>query len=110
MQSVLVAAIVSDDDTKLVLENTNSSKYPRFECDLGAGVEIPPSDPKWHNYFLCGVKGILERKGTAAEQAKGIRGGINQIGLNQSLALFFRVLIQELTRLLYNPSLSTHVD
>ncbi len=70
-QSVLVAVKhekrSSGGGGKLVLENAQSERYPRFECSLpsssAGGISIPTSDPRWHNYFLCGLKGVLEEEG-----------------------------------------------
>lgn len=39
------------------------------ECDSN-NFDINKSDPQWHNYFLCGVKGILEH-------SKSVNGGMS---------------------------------
>ena len=89
-QSILVA-VAQRDSTKVVLQNTVADKYPKFECDLEGGVDIDLSDgPKWHNYFLCGVKGVLQD--TAVTSSKGMWGLIDgtippSAGLSSSSAL-----------------------
>lgn len=39
------------------------SKYKGFKCSIDhIKIDTPPAGtyPAWHNYFLCGVKGIVE--------------------------------------------------
>ena len=93
-QSILVALAPTDSAT-VILENTKAEKYPKFECDFGKGVDIDTSDgPKWHNYFLCGVKGVLQdaAAGETGSNSKGMRVLIDgtippSAGLSSSSAL-----------------------
>ena len=66
-QDVLVAVRKLADKT-LTLKNA-SEQYEGFHLDLGSGkVEIKLGGaPKWWNYFLCGVKGVLEDIVTTGE-------------------------------------------
>ncbi|OWF49832.1 N-acetylgalactosamine kinase-like [Mizuhopecten yessoensis] len=57
-QDIIVAVSHSSTSDKVILANMNSS-YQDFECNI-KDLTISKSDPKWFNYFLCGVKGILE--------------------------------------------------
>lgn len=54
----VVSAVSTNDSNRLVIANTDS-KYKDFECDI-SNFEINKSDPQWYNYFLCGLKGMLE--------------------------------------------------
>ncbi|XP_049637413.1 N-acetylgalactosamine kinase [Suncus etruscus] len=45
----------------LQLANTNSL-YPEFTTSAN-NIEIDKTKPMWHNYFLCGLKGIQEHFG-----------------------------------------------
>jgi N-acetylgalactosamine kinase len=44
------------------LANTDDSKYSRFTLDFdqASGIVIEGDKPHWWNYFLCGVKGVVE--------------------------------------------------
>ena len=90
-QSILVAVARQRDSAKLVLQNTNADKYSGFECDLEGGVDIDLGHgPKWHNYFLCGVKGVLQDADVTS--CKGMIGLIDgtippSAGLSSSSAL-----------------------
>ena len=90
-QSILVAVARQRDSAKLVLQNTNADKYSGIEYDLEGGVDIDLGDgPKWHNYFLCGVKGVLQD--AAVTSCKGMIGLIDgtippSAGLSSSSAL-----------------------
>ncbi|XP_045156365.2 N-acetylgalactosamine kinase-like [Mercenaria mercenaria] len=54
----VVIAVCATSDSKLSLSNTHE-KYCDFECSVGE-FEIDKSQPDWHNYVLCGVKGMTE--------------------------------------------------
>ena len=57
----MVAVTPSDDDI-IYLKNIQS-KYKSFKCSINHIKIDPPAPgtyPAWHNYFLCGVKGILD--------------------------------------------------
>lgn len=45
------------------MKNVQHSKYKGFKCGINhIKIEAPAAGtyPAWHNYFLCGVKGILD--------------------------------------------------
>lgn len=51
----------SDDD--IIYMKNIQSKYKSFKCSINHLKIEPPapgSYPAWHNYFLCGVKGVLD--------------------------------------------------
>lgn len=57
-----MAVATSSDDDMIQLKNIES-KYKGFKCSINhIKIERPQagSYPAWHNYFLCGVKGILD--------------------------------------------------
>lgn len=57
----MLAVSPSDDDI-IYLKNIQS-KYKSFKCSINhIKIEAPAQGtyPAWHNYFLCGVKGILD--------------------------------------------------
>lgn len=57
-----VATSTHHDDDVIHLKNMQS-KYKPFKCSIDhIKIEKPAADayPAWHNYFLCGVKGILD--------------------------------------------------
>ncbi|KAK6627132.1 hypothetical protein RUM44_009609 [Polyplax serrata] len=58
-QHILVAIKVTDDS--LVKISNVDETYNSYECLINE-VDIPENVlPDWHLYFLCGVKGVLER-------------------------------------------------
>ncbi|XP_069137035.1 N-acetylgalactosamine kinase-like [Argopecten irradians] len=57
-QDIVIAVSHSSSSDKIILSNMNSS-YQDFECSI-QDFTISKSDPKWFNYFLCGVRGILD--------------------------------------------------
>lgn len=59
-QDILVACSRNNSGT-LNLSNTDG-RYPSFAAPMDA-LKIDDGDPRWHHYFLCGVKGILESEG-----------------------------------------------
>jgi len=69
-QDTLVAVKTSNEgQQKIVLSNVNGGLYQDQEVDISGGrdqlVVAHGGDgekPKWWNYFLCGVKGVLEEK------------------------------------------------
>ncbi|XP_052099776.1 N-acetylgalactosamine kinase-like [Mytilus californianus] len=54
----LVIAVKSNDSGRLQIVNTNM-EYGMFECEIN-NFSINKEKPVWHNYFLCGLKGLLE--------------------------------------------------
>ena len=88
-QDVLIA--VSRNDSKILkLKNLESDQYQDFETDLGNDIKIELGQRHWWNYFLCGVKGVLEMEKISS------RNGINcfvdgkippRAGLSSSSAL-----------------------
>lgn len=74
----------------LKLANTNAS-YKDFECDVNGISIVVKEAPEWYQYFLCGVKGILEVLPKSA-QIKGMKVLVNgnippSSGLSSSSAL-----------------------
>nr|XP_023027143.1 N-acetylgalactosamine kinase [Leptinotarsa decemlineata] len=58
-QDILLAVSI-EDDKMLHLQNLDM-KYKDFCCDIST-FEITSGEgaPQWHQYFVCGVKGVLE--------------------------------------------------
>ncbi|XP_074150562.1 N-acetylgalactosamine kinase [Sminthopsis crassicaudata] len=56
-QDILIAVEPVKSQT-LHLTNTNP-KYPDFSTSVN-DIHIDKTNPQWHNYFLCGLKGIQE--------------------------------------------------
>ncbi|KAF7272620.1 hypothetical protein GWI33_014632 [Rhynchophorus ferrugineus] len=92
-QDIFLAVATDDTQKKLNLHNLDK-KYESYECPLDT-IEIVLNDaaPKWYQYFLCGVKGVLELLGeTERNKIKGLEvmvdGSIPQsAGLSSSSAL-----------------------
>jgi len=62
-QDTLVAVKTTTGSSKLRIANVNGADYPDppSDCNLSDPIVINCGDsPKWWNYFLCGVKGVLE--------------------------------------------------
>ncbi|XP_063970622.1 N-acetylgalactosamine kinase-like [Lytechinus pictus] len=57
----ILMAVATNTNTELHLSNANS-KFSDFVTDM-TSFTIDQSRPEWHNYILCGIKGILERAG-----------------------------------------------
>ncbi|MEQ2164025.1 hypothetical protein GOODEAATRI_002232, partial [Goodea atripinnis] len=55
-QNILAAVSVNSLGT-IQLTNTNP-QYQDFKVPCSEEIVIDREDPKWHYYFLCGVKGI----------------------------------------------------
>ncbi|XP_058500336.1 N-acetylgalactosamine kinase [Solea solea] len=62
-QSILVAVTVNTSGT-IQLANT-TPQYKDFTVSCSEDIAIDKDNPKWHYYFLCGVKGIQEKFGIA---------------------------------------------
>ncbi|XP_056356175.1 N-acetylgalactosamine kinase isoform X2 [Oenanthe melanoleuca] len=81
-QDILIA--VEPVQTQVVqLANTNSS-YLDFSTSVN-NIQINKTKPQWHNYFLCGLKGIqveLAEICTKSEHYIGTEGG----GMDQSIS------------------------
>ncbi|XP_022100857.1 N-acetylgalactosamine kinase-like isoform X1 [Acanthaster planci] len=56
-QDILIAA-GPNSDQMLVFKNTNP-EYRDFTSNIG-DFKIDPTNPLWHNYILCGFRGIVE--------------------------------------------------
>nr|XP_016934871.1 N-acetylgalactosamine kinase [Drosophila suzukii]XP_016934873.1 N-acetylgalactosamine kinase [Drosophila suzukii] len=65
-QSIFLAVAKNPDDSELQLRNLEEAKFPGYDADLKTlRIELPKSGgPAWHNYFLCGIKGIQENLGS----------------------------------------------
>ncbi|CAG9857983.1 unnamed protein product [Phyllotreta striolata] len=89
-QDVLLAVSV-ENDKKLQLRNFDK-KFSDFQCDLpNFEVRSGEGAPQWYQYFLCGVKGILDVL-PVDRTAKGMKilvnGNVPQsAGLSSSSAL-----------------------
>jgi N-acetylgalactosamine kinase len=62
-QNILLAVATSPHDDGLIQLKNINSKYKAFKCSIEhIQIDIPSAGtyPAWHNYFLCGVTGILE--------------------------------------------------
>lgn len=97
-QDVLVALGPSTTST-LTLKNADMEKYEDSQHDLAQTVEVMKgSPPDWWNYFLCGVKGILEEVvgGTGKGFNALVDGGIPpSAGLSSSSALVVSAAISK---------------
>lgn len=85
----IIMAVATNDNTELHLSNINL-KFNDFVTSV-TSFSIVQSKPEWHNYILCGIRGIIERSGmTDAPQGMSIMvdGNIpNSAGLSSSSAL-----------------------
>ncbi|XP_005186927.1 N-acetylgalactosamine kinase [Musca domestica] len=61
-QCILLAVGYTEANTQLELRNMEKEKYEDFSTDLSKLqiIHKASSPPPWYNYYLCGVKGILE--------------------------------------------------
>ena len=62
-QNILLAVATSPHDDDLIQLKNVQSKYKNFKCNIDHIKIEPPAPgtyPHWHNYFLCGVKGIFD--------------------------------------------------
>ncbi|KAG2204997.1 hypothetical protein INT47_002621 [Mucor saturninus] len=63
-RDVIIVGATTEDDTKVRVANSNSTKYPTREFDYEGKekvVTIDSSMLEWSNYFKCGYKGMLEK-------------------------------------------------
>lgn len=60
----IMAAVSVNNSGKIALANTNH-QYKDFTVSCSEDIAIDRDNPKWHYYFLCGVKGIQEKFGIA---------------------------------------------
>lgn len=63
-QNILAAVSVNSSGT-IQLANTNP-QYKDFSVSCSKDIAIDRDNPKWHYYFLCGVKGIQEKFGLSS--------------------------------------------
>ncbi|KAK5642851.1 hypothetical protein RI129_009018 [Pyrocoelia pectoralis] len=60
LEQDILLAVSTGDGTMLKLTNVDPS-YTDYECDIKNFEICNGGDgPKWHQYFLCGVKGLLD--------------------------------------------------
>ncbi|KAK4305187.1 hypothetical protein Pmani_022907 [Petrolisthes manimaculis] len=57
----IIMAVATNSSSKLNLCNVDQS-YLSYSCDIN-NFEIDPSVAVWHNYVLCGIRGIREEGG-----------------------------------------------
>ena len=57
-KSMMIAFGHNFEDTRLNLSNVQNDLYPDFSCSLKEDLKIN-IPPNWHDYFLCGVKGVI---------------------------------------------------
>lgn len=60
----ILAAVAVNSSGTITLANTNP-QYKDFTVSCSEDIAIDRENPKWHYYFLCGVKGIQEKFGIA---------------------------------------------
>ncbi|KAG8012735.1 N-acetylgalactosamine kinase [Nibea albiflora] len=60
----ILAAVSVNNSGRITLANTNP-QYKDFTVSCSEDIAIDRENPKWHYYFLCGVKGIQEKFGIA---------------------------------------------
>lgn len=60
----ILAAVSVNNSGMIQLANTNP-QYKDFTVSCSEDIAIDRDNPKWHYYFLCGVKGIQETFGIA---------------------------------------------
>ncbi|XP_061577595.1 N-acetylgalactosamine kinase [Cololabis saira] len=58
----ILAAVSANSSGVIQLANTNP-QYQDFKVSCTTEIVIDRGNPKWYNYFLCGVKGIQEQFG-----------------------------------------------
>nr|XP_018904770.1 PREDICTED: N-acetylgalactosamine kinase [Bemisia tabaci]XP_018904771.1 PREDICTED: N-acetylgalactosamine kinase [Bemisia tabaci] len=89
-QNIFAAVKVTEDSDLLKLANFEGSKFKKFQCSL-LNFEILRDEkvgPSWENYFLCGVKGILESMEKPSGMCVVVFGDIPPgAGLSSSSAL-----------------------
>ncbi|CAH1169716.1 unnamed protein product [Phaedon cochleariae] len=60
LEQDILLAVAIDDGQKLILHNLDE-KFDDFDCDIkDFEITIGEGSPKWYQYFLCGVRGVLE--------------------------------------------------
>ena len=82
---------------QLQIVNFNAGDYPDppADCDLSEAIDINLREgPKWWNYFLCGVKGVMEDTSVSGDQTP--HGGSHWIWLSfgHKLPLLFATVIK----------------
>ncbi|XP_073837456.1 N-acetylgalactosamine kinase [Musca autumnalis] len=77
-QCILLAVGFTEDNTQLELRNMEREKYENFSTDIKEFqiTHKTSCPPPWYNYYLCGVKGILETLNDS-DQRYGMTVAIN---------------------------------
>ena len=57
----ILMAVGRNEEGMLRMKNVDANNYADFECGVGE-MEIARGKPMWHDYVLCGIKGIFEQK------------------------------------------------
>ena len=86
----IVVAVSRRNDNKLCLTNVDN-QYQDFVCSLD-DIVIDKAHPKWHHYFLCGVKGIADFNNVQPSDLVGMNIALDgripsSAGLSSSSAL-----------------------
>ena len=53
-------AVFTNSSSQLLLSNTTGDKYKDYTCSVSDLTIDKGSAPLWHQYVLCGIKGISE--------------------------------------------------
>ena len=59
-------------EKSLKLVNVKADRYPSFEVPLTHEICINGNEPYWWNYFLCGLKGVMEQLQLASWPSEGL--------------------------------------
>ncbi|KAG5888135.1 hypothetical protein JTB14_020579 [Gonioctena quinquepunctata] len=60
LEQDIFLAVSAETDGMLHLHNLDT-KFQDFQCDLrNFEIKLGEGAPQWHQYFICGVKGIFE--------------------------------------------------
>ena len=102
IQPSIRALVGSASERCLKLVNVKSDKYKPFHVDLDKEITISDDAPHWWNYFLCGLKGVVEQYESAFVWPTGmvvlVDGSIPPAsGLSSSSALVIAGALATLT-------------
>lgn len=91
LEQDIILAVALDQDGFLQLHNSDV-KFSDFKCDMkNININLANGVPEWHQYFLCGVRGILDilpKEVVLKGMQVGVSGTVPQsAGLSSSSAL-----------------------